>query len=153
MVKQSRTMLQRAKAIFKLIDKEVLLYTDNRIPKSKFQDIGISPKDIDQWLDLILFIQQMPKLVIKKEAKKTYVDVLDSKFMVSLKNRMYDPELNYEERSSAALMYLKILINIERSKGEEINWKELITDPWEISRPTIIRLAEEGEEMMKESMK
>ena len=147
MTKRSRSLLQRAQAIFSLIKSRSQPYIDGYLTKSDFQEVGISPKDTGQWFELIQFIQNMPRVEVGKKGKTTIVRSVDNNFMLHLRNRMYNTGLSYEEREAAAAMYIKILINIEKGRGDEIDWKSLINDPWKISRPTIVQLVEKGAEM------
>jgi len=144
MKKQSRSLIERCKAIFQFLQKQTDWYSESQVPKSAFQKIGISPKDIDQWLDLIMMIQNSPRLRVVSEGKRTYVSIYDSKFMSSLKRKFYDPDRNFIDRAAAITIYLKILINTEKSKSKEINWREFVEDQWQISRPTVIKIGEEA---------
>jgi hypothetical protein len=137
-------MIQRAQAILSLLESQSAMFNQNPLTKSEFQQVGISPKDMDQWLELIQYIQSMPRVSVYSEGRKTFVEIIENKFLIYLRQRIYNQTLSYEERQAAAAMYVKVMVNEEKVRGEDIDWKSLIDDPWEISRPRIIQLVEEG---------
>ena len=139
MVKKRRTLLQRAKSIF-----SYLIHYDEPVAKSRFQKVGISPREIDQWLELIKEIQSMPLVTVKTSANRTYVDILENKFMMLMKRKYLDQNASYAEREGAILLYFRTLLTNERLKGEEVDMDELIRYAGEIDRPTIIRMAEDA---------
>lgn len=139
MVKKRRTLLQRAKSIFGYIT-----YYDEPIAKSRFQKVGISPREIDQWLDLIQLIQSMPLVTVKSGGKRTYVDTLENKFMMLMKRKFLNQDASYEDREAAILLYFRTMLTFERLKGEDVDMDELINRRWEIDRPTIMRIAEDA---------
>jgi hypothetical protein len=143
MKRKSRTLLERVHAIFDLFDNSPYGVFGPPIPKSGFQYVGISPKDIDQWLELIMFIQQQPLLEVTRTGTRTYVDIRENRFMLLMKRRFLNVELSSTERESALLLYFRSLITEERLKGEEIDLQTLVDSQWTIDRPTVVRIAEE----------
>ena len=139
MVKKRRTLLQRAKSIFGYLN-----YYDEPIAKSRFQKIGISPREIDQWLELIQMIQSMPLVTVKSSDKRTYVDTLENKFMMLMKRKYLNQEVSYADREAAILLYFRVMLTFERLKGEDVDIEQLINKQWEIDRPTIMRIAEDA---------
>lgn len=139
MIKKTRTLLQRAKAIFRHLD-----FYAEPIAKSKFQEIGISPREIGKWLELIQMIQSMPLLTLESSGVRTYVDLLENKFMLLMKRKYLDKNASYIEREGALLLYFKVLITVERLKGQDIDMEKIINEQWEIDRPTISRIAEDA---------
>jgi hypothetical protein len=139
MVKKRRTLLQRAKSIFNYLN-----YYEEPIAKSRFQKVGISPREIDQWLELIQLIQSMPLVTVKSSNKRTYVDILENKFMMHMKRKYLNQDASYVEREGAILLYFRTMLTFERLKGEDVDMEELINRRWEIDRPTIMRIAEDA---------
>jgi hypothetical protein len=76
-----RTLLQRAKDIFNLIDNE-----DDSFPKSNLKYVGLNPDTAEKWLELIVFIQNQPRIRLIKTSRNTLVEKLERKFsQMSLK--------------------------------------------------------------------
>ena len=76
-----RTLLQRAEEIFDIIDKE-----DESFPKSRLKKAGINPDTAEKWLELIVFIQNQPRIRLIKTSRNTVVEKLEKKFsQMSLK--------------------------------------------------------------------
>ncbi|OLS25248.1 MAG: hypothetical protein HeimC2_19240 [Candidatus Heimdallarchaeota archaeon LC_2] len=143
MVNKKRSLLERATAIFSYIEQNTDFNT-KPIPKSEFQSVGISPRDMDRWIELIMLIQSMPQLIVKKMGKRTYVDSLDNKFTIHMKKTFLNQAKSYEERESALLLYFKALLTFERIRGEYIDIESIVNENWKIDRPTIVRIAEEA---------
>jgi len=81
MVKKSRTLLQRAKEIFSLIENE-----ENSFPKSRLKNAGFNPDTAEKWLELIIFIQRQPRIRLIKTTRNTVVEKLEGRFsQMSLK--------------------------------------------------------------------
>ena len=149
MTKSSRSLLERAASIFQFLENQSeFVFSEKKLPKSAFQKIGISPGNIDQWLALILFIQNQPRVRITKDGKKTYVEQLDNKLMLHLRSKYLNPTLTYIERQTAITMYLKLLTNVEKAKGEEIDWESLIDDPPKLKRPVIYKIIDEAKQQL-----
>ena len=140
MVKKTRTLRQRAEAIYSLLDKRDII--TQGVAKSQFQEVGISPKDIKNWIDLIQYIQSMPLLIVKEIGKRTYVDTLENKFMMLMKKHFLDENRDLIERESALLLYFKSMLVNEKLKGKDVTIEELIESSLNIDRPTIKRIAE-----------
>lgn len=142
MPKKNRTLLQRAAAIFDYLDTNCQPY--EYLAKSTFQKIGISPREMDRWLELIIYIQSMPYLTITKERTRTYVGTLENKFMLLMRKNFLDQKRDIVERESAVLLYFKILLNHEKLRGEDISIEEIIAENWMLDRPTIRRIAKDA---------
>ena len=89
-------------------------------------------------------IQSMPLLTVEFSASRTYVDLLDNKFMLLMKKKYLDQNASYIEREWAILLYFKVLLTVERLKGQDIDMEKIIHEQWEIDRPTITRIAEDA---------
>lgn len=61
-----------------------------------------------------------------------------------MKKISQDPTKEYDERMSATLLYFRTSLLMERLLGETIDVDKIIQESWEIDRPTIVKIAEEG---------
>ena len=76
-----RTLLQRAEEIFNIIDNE-----EKSFPKSRLKNAGLNPDTAEKWLELIVFIQNQPRIRLIKTSRNTVVEKLEKKFsQMSLK--------------------------------------------------------------------
>ncbi len=76
-----RTLLERAKDIFSLIEAE-----EDSFPKSNLKYAGLNPETAEKWLELIVFIQNQPRIRLVKTSRNTVVEKLEKKFsQMSLK--------------------------------------------------------------------
>ncbi|MFX1534303.1 MAG: hypothetical protein ACFFDI_08790 [Promethearchaeota archaeon] len=66
--RKTKTLLERAESIFKLLEKE-----GKFIFKSDFEKIGIGVHSIENWIKLIQYIQNKPTLKVKKMARYTMI--------------------------------------------------------------------------------
>lgn len=77
-----RTLLERAKDIFNLIETE-----EDSFPKSNLKYAGLNPETAEKWLELIIFIQNQPRIRLVKTSRNTVVEKLEKKFsQMSLKS-------------------------------------------------------------------
>lgn len=142
MVKKTRTLLERAQAIFRYIDDFWVI--SEPLVKSSFQDVGISPREMDRWIDLIQFIQAQPLLLSSNQGKRTYVDVLENKFMLLMKKQFLNPSLSYITRESALLLYFNALLTTEKTRENLPTIDEVVKQNLQLDRPTIRKLAEDA---------
>ena len=73
--KNRRTLLERAQAIFKLVE-----YEDDPFPKSKLQKVGLNPATAEKWLDLIVYIQKQPRIRLIRTRKYTIIEKHEQKY-------------------------------------------------------------------------
>lgn len=104
-----RTLIERAEAIFKLIEKE-----DDPFPKSKLQEIGFNPSTAEKWLDLITFIQRKLRIRILKTGSSTIIEKTETGYHVMSREIFMDTKRSYKERFFALQSYLSALITSER---------------------------------------
>ncbi|MCK4895381.1 MAG: hypothetical protein KAS47_01130 [Candidatus Heimdallarchaeota archaeon] len=104
-----RTLIERAEAIFKLIEKE-----DDPFPKSKLQDIGLNPSTAEKWLELITFIQRKPRIRMIKTGTSTIIEQTETGYHVMSREIFMDTKRSYKERFHALQSYLSALITTER---------------------------------------
>lgn len=143
-MKKSRTLLDRAKAIFTFLEFNYEFYSEQSIPKSKFQEIGISPREMENWLELIEFIQSKPQILVRREKKRTNISLIENKFMLHMKKLYMNSSMNDLDREGALLLYYKSMLNLEKAKAQDVSIENLIEENWKIDRPTIKRIAEDA---------
>ncbi|MHA1952565.1 MAG: hypothetical protein ACXAAM_04940 [Candidatus Heimdallarchaeaceae archaeon] len=107
--KNRRTLLERAQAIFKLVD-----YLDEPFPKSKLQNVGLNPATAEKWLDLIVYIQKQPRIRLIKTKNSTIIERYEQKYHTMSREIFMDPSRSYEERFHALQDYLSALITSEK---------------------------------------
>ena len=111
--KNRRTMIQRAKAIFDLID-----YLDEPFPKSQLQDIGLNPATADKWLNLIVYIQKQPRIRLIKTKRNTIIEKHEQRYHTMSREIFMDPTRSYEERFNALRDYFNALVTSERLRDQ-----------------------------------
>ena len=68
-----RTLLERARAIFNIINSQTKPF-----PKSILTEAKINPMTAENWLDLIVFIQSQPKIRVIKTDNNVIVEKVDN---------------------------------------------------------------------------
>jgi len=111
--KNRRTMIERAKAIFNLID-----YLDEPFPKSQLQNIGLNPATADKWLDLIVYIQKQPRIRLIKTKRTTIIEKHEQRYHTMSREIFMDPAKSYEERFNALRDYFNALVISERLRDQ-----------------------------------
>ncbi len=110
----SRSMLARAMAIFKIIN-----YMDEPFAKTKLTDANISPKAAENWLDLIVFIQNQPKIRVTKTKRITLVEKLGGRFSQMSLNYFLDENQPIEKRMRSLEAYANSVIVQQRLTNPE----------------------------------
>ena len=105
----SRSLLDRAKSIFELINNEEELFA-----KSKLKEKGFSPATAENWLNLILFIQGQPKIRVRKISNNTYVECIENKFQQMSMKSFLDESLPIDIRVKSLEDYRKAQFTQER---------------------------------------
>ena len=105
----SRTLAERAEAIFEFIDAQ-----SEPFPKSDLQKIGFSPKTAETWVRLIEYIQSQPRIRVKQMGSSIYIEKLENHYLKMLQERILDSSLSYKERSETMNHYIAALIALER---------------------------------------
>jgi hypothetical protein len=136
-VKNKRSLIERATAIlikqFQM-EQEITFEEWSKLPAT----------DMDRWIELIMYIQSMPRLEMSKKGRRTYLSTLENKFMLLVKKIYLDQKKSYQYRESALLLYFKGLLALERLKGDPMDIGTIVNESWIIDRPTIVRIAEEA---------
>ncbi|MHA2095104.1 MAG: hypothetical protein ACW98F_10800 [Candidatus Hodarchaeales archaeon] len=104
-----RSMLGRAQAIFKVIN-----FMDQPFAKTKLTEANISPKAADNWLDLIVFIQNQPKIRVTKTKRNTVVEKLGGKFSQMSLNYFLDEDQPIDKRMRSLEAYANSIILAQR---------------------------------------
>jgi hypothetical protein len=102
-------MLGRAQAIFKVIN-----FMDQPFAKTKLTEANISPKAADNWLDLIVFIQNQPKIRVTKTKRNTVVEKLGGKFSQMSLNYFLDEDQPIDKRMRSLEAYANSIILAQR---------------------------------------
>jgi hypothetical protein len=105
----SRTLAERAEAIFNFINAQ-----PGPFPKSDLQQIGFSPKTAGNWIQLIEYIQSQPRIRVRKMGASTYIEKIENKYLLMLRERILDSSLTLKERSETMNYYIAALITLER---------------------------------------
>jgi len=109
--KTRRTLIERAQAIFKLVD-----YEDDPFPKSKLQKVGLNPATAEKWLDLIVYIQKQSRIRLIKTKNSTIIEKQEQKYHMMSREIFMNPKKSYKERFHALQDYLSALVTSERLK-------------------------------------
>ena len=117
-----RTLKQRAEEIFRFINN-----SSEPIAKSRFKDIGLSTTSADNWLDLIIYIQNQNRLRLFKAGNYTFVDkqvfidrISSSKYLQLCWNNFLNPEEPYEKRLGYLNDFGNAYLFLERAKLNQV---------------------------------
>ena len=117
-----RTLKQRAEEIFRFINN-----SSEPIAKSRFKDIGLSTTSADNWLDLIIYIQNQNRLRLFKAGNYTFVDkqvfidrISSSKYLQLCWNNFLNPEEPYEKRLGYLNDFGNAYLFLERAKLDQV---------------------------------
>ncbi|MHA1941142.1 MAG: hypothetical protein ACXABI_05525 [Candidatus Hodarchaeales archaeon] len=104
-----RSMLARARAIFNIIN-----YMDEPFTKTKLTEAKINPKAAENWLDLIVFIQNQPKIRVTKTKRNTVIEKIGGKFSQMSLNYFLDEDQPIEKRLRSLEAYADSIIVQQR---------------------------------------
>lgn len=102
-------MLERVEEIFIFIDNQ-----DQPFPKSKLQEIGLNPTSAENWLTLIEFIQNQPRIRLISSEKNLLVEKIEGKYQAMIRRVIADESIPFEEREILLKNYLPSLYTRER---------------------------------------
>ncbi|MFW9991524.1 MAG: hypothetical protein ACFFD4_05655 [Candidatus Odinarchaeota archaeon] len=92
--KRTRTLKERAKEIFDYID-----YYGEPFPKTKLRELGLDSKSVNNWIDLIIFIQEQPEIQLLKVGNYTLVqNAFGDKFLRMCWKKFKDRKESHEIR-------------------------------------------------------
>ncbi len=104
-----RSLMKRAEKIFNIIDAE-----ESPFPKSRLKKAGISIDAVDNWLDLIVFIQSQPRIRLTKISRNTVIDKLEKKFSQMSLKYFLDDSQPLEKRLQSLGAYADSIIVSQR---------------------------------------
>ncbi len=109
-----RSMLDRAEAIFNIINT-----MDEPFTKTTLTKANISPKAASNWLDLIVFIQDQPKIRVTKTKRNTIVEKIGGRFSQMSLQFFLDDSQPIDKRLQSLEAYASSILVTERlSKSE-----------------------------------
>jgi len=111
-----RTLKERVENIFHFIDQQDVIF-----PKSRLKEIGLNPIVAENWLELIVYIQNQPKIRLVQSENNTLIEKIEGKYQTLMHKRMTDDTLPFDQRLQSAMDYIKTLVTKERS---EVDFKE-----------------------------
>ena len=114
-----RSLQERAEQIFNFIEKQ-----NKAFPKSKLKEIGLNPNSAENWLTLIEYIQNQPRIRLVSAEKNTLVEKVEGKYQAMIRRVVIDETLPFEAREILLRNYLPSLytrekLEIERKKSFE----------------------------------
>lgn len=114
-----RSLLERAEQIFKFIEKQ-----NKAFPKSRLKEIGLNPNSAENWLTMIEYIQNQPRIRLVSAEKNTLVEKVEGKYQAMIRRVVIDETLPFAEREILLRNYLPSLytrekLEIERKKSFE----------------------------------
>ena len=123
MVQQSpkrRTNQTRVEEIFRFIDSQ-----NDVFPKSRLKEIGMNPHTAENWLKLIEFIQNQPKIRLVQTGHNTLIEKVEGKYQTLMRNQFLDESIPFEQRLQSITDYLKSLYTREQTDIGRIQKKDL----------------------------
>ncbi len=123
MVQQSpkrRTNQTRVEEIFRFIDSQ-----NDVFPKSRLKEIGMNPHSAENWLKLIEFIQNQPKIRLVQTGHNTLIEKVEGKYQALMRTQFIDESIPFEQRLQSITDYLKSLYTRERTDIGRIQKKDL----------------------------
>jgi len=116
-----RSMLERVEEIFSFIERQNCAF-----PKSKLKDIGLNPSSAENWLKMIEYIQNQPRIRLIISEKNVLVEKIEGKYQAMIRRVITDETIPFEDRDQLLRNYLPSLHTRERlevdrrkSKGEQ----------------------------------
>jgi len=112
--RRRRTLQERIQEIFSFID----LQTDV-FPKSRLKDIGINPHTAENWLKMIEYIQNQPKIRLIQSDHNTLIEKVEGKYQALMRTQITDETIPFEQRLLNITDYLKSLYTRERIRTDQ----------------------------------
>ena len=88
-----RSMLERVEEIFNFIERQ-----DSAFPKSKLKEIGFNPNSAENWLKMIEFIQNQPRIRLISSEKNILVEKIEGNYQALIIRVFTDESMPFEER-------------------------------------------------------
>jgi hypothetical protein len=118
MVKESAEIKRRKSRTLKKRVEEIFSYIEDHpepFPKNQLRKLGLGSKSINQWLDLILFIQTQPQIKLLKVGNYTLIqkEFVDDYLKMCWKNFL-DKEKPYEKRLEYLQDFARVFFHKEK---------------------------------------
>jgi hypothetical protein len=110
-----RTLIQRARDIFDLIENE-----EESFPKSKLKVAGFNPDTAEKWLELIVFIQSQPRIRLIKTSRNTVVEKVEKRYSQMSLKYFLDESQPLEMRLRSLGAYADSVLVQERLHKSEV---------------------------------
>lgn len=110
-----RSMIERVEEIFNFIEKQYEVF-----PKSRLKEIGLNPESAENWLRLIKFIQNQPRIRLIETEKGFLVEKIEGKYQAMIRKVVTDESIPFENRMMLLDNYLPSLITRERLELERL---------------------------------
>ena len=105
-----RSMVERAEDIFSFIDKQ-----DHAFSKSKLKEIGLNPSSAENWLKMIEYIQNQPRIRLISSDKNTLVEKIEGRYQAMIRRVIADESIPFEERDLLVKNYLPSLYTLKET--------------------------------------
>lgn len=114
-----RNMLERVEEIFNFIETQYEVF-----PKSRLKEIGINPSSAENWLKLIEYIQNQPRIRLISSKNNLLIEKVEGKYQAMIRKVITDETIPYEQRSLLISNYLPSLyirekLELERLQNEK----------------------------------
>ncbi|OLS24611.1 MAG: hypothetical protein HeimC3_18830 [Candidatus Heimdallarchaeota archaeon LC_3] len=133
-----RNMLERVEEIFNFIEKQYEVF-----PKSRLKEIGINPSSAENWLKLIEYIQNQPRIRLISSKNNLLIEKIEGKYQAMIRKVITDETMPYEQRSILMSNYLPSLytrekLELDRHRNEKKNSK------FSLSKLELVKFVEEN---------
>lgn len=114
-----RNMLERVEEIFNFIENQYEVF-----PKSRLKEIGINPSSAENWLTLIQYIQNQPRIRLISSKNNLLIEKVEGKYQAMIRKVIADETIPYEQRSLLISNYLPSLytrekLQLDRQRNEK----------------------------------
>ena len=112
-------MLERVEEIFHFIESQYEVF-----PKSRLKEIGINPSSAENWLKLIEYIQNQPRIRLIASKNNLFIEKVEGKYHAMIRKVIADESIPYEQRALLLDNYLPTLYTREKLEMERQNKSE-----------------------------
>lgn len=118
--KARRSLQERAEDIFQLINLQ-----DKIFPKSRLKEIGLSAASAENWIKLIEFIQNQPKIRVIESENNVLIEQVEGNYQALIRRRILDESIPFDQRIQSSADYLKSQYHREKTQGFMVPSKNL----------------------------
>ncbi|MHA2366547.1 MAG: hypothetical protein ACXAC7_21505 [Candidatus Hodarchaeales archaeon] len=104
-----RSMIERIEEIFLFIEKQ-----DMAFPKSRLKEIGINPASAENWLKIIEYIQNQPRIRLISSENNLLIEKIEGKYQAMIRRVITDESISFEQRDLLLRNYLPSLYTREK---------------------------------------